>query len=130
MSNQIGISIENIAPPSYDQSTLEPSHYPMALTPVQIPMNTSTNSPTFFPPPSSYPSEFIQIANQSSGKSEMLMHLNQVPVRKVSQPEYVNGECPRPDIAKSMTVEGVEYSNLDPGCTIDFCEKCNKKVHF
>ena len=58
----------------------------------------------------------------------MIMHMNQPILTPPAQIEYVNGECPRPDLAKSMTVEGVEYSNLDPGCTIDFCEKCNKKV--
>ena len=58
----------------------------------------------------------------------MIMHMNQPILTPPAQTEYVNGECPRPDLAKSMTVEGVEYSNLDPGCTIDFCEKCNKKV--
>ena len=87
----------------------------MPVPPVVMPMNYSTSIP-------------IVMQNSSSGKSAMIMHMNQLILTPPAQTEYVNGECPRPDLAKSMTVEGVEYSNLDPGCTIDFCEKCNKKV--
>ena len=105
--------------PSYDESATRPSYHPMPVPPVVMPMNYPTSIPANIP---------LVMQNTSSGKSAMIMHMNQLILTPPAQTEYVNGECPRPDLAKSMTVEGVEYSNLDPGCTIDFCEKCNKKV--
>ena len=105
MANRVGTTVEYISPPSYDQAASG------ALGPPSLP-----------PPETSFPGPIINIQNTSSGKSVMAMQLSQDSA-PLSQPEQVNGECPRPDLAKSMTVEGVQYSNLDPGCTIDFCEK-------
>ena len=124
MKNQVGTSVEYISPPSYDQAASGPS--PNSTT-TQLPL---VGPPTYPPPAAANHSPIINIGNTSSGKSAMVMHLNQVmvPPTKPEAPEHVNGQCSRPDLAKSMTVEGVKYSNLDPGCTIDFCEKCDKKV--
>ena len=119
MSNRVGTTVGYISPPSYDQAASGSSQY--STTSAQLPVLA----------PSSYPSSnlgpIIEIGNASAGKSAILVHMNHGSVSS-SHPEHVNGQCPRPDVAKSMTVEGVQYSNLDPGCTIDFCEKCNKKV--
>ena len=122
MANRVGTTVEYISPPSYDQAASGPTQY--STTSAQPP---PLGTPSLPPPEPSFSGPIIDIQNTSSGKSVMAMHISQVSV-PLSQPEEVNGQCPRPDLAKSMTVEGVKYSNLDPGCTIDFCEKCNKKV--
>ena len=122
MSNRVGTTVGYISPPSYDQAASGLSQY--STTPAQLPVLGSACYPS---PGSSNPGPIIELGNASSGKSVMVIHMNQRSVSS-SQPEHVNGQCPRPEVAKSMTVEGVQYSNLDPGCTIDFCEKCNKKV--
>ena len=117
MANRVGTTVEYISPPSYDQAASGSTQY--SSTSAQPPVLGPPSLPS---PEPSFPGPIIDIQNTSS---VMAMHISQVPL---SQPEQVNGQCPRPDLAKSMTVEGVKYSNLDPGCTIDFCEKCNKKV--
>ena len=122
MSNRVGTTVGYISPPSYDQAASGSSQY--STRPAQLPV---LGSPSYPSPGSSNPGPIIELGNASSGKSAMVIHMNQCSVSS-SQPEHVNGQCPRPEVAKSMTVEGVQYSNLDPGCTIDFCEKCNKKV--
>ena len=121
MSNRVGTTVEYISPPSYDQAASGSTQY--STTSAQPP---ALGPPSLPPPEPSFPGPIIDIQNTSSGKSVMA-HISQASV-PLSLPEQVNGQCPRPDLAKSMTVEGVKYSNLDPGCTIDFCEKCNKKV--
>ena len=122
MSNRVGTTVGHISPPSYDQAASGSSQY--STTPAQLPV---LGPPSYPSAGSSNPGPIIELGNASSGKSVMVIHMEQGSLPS-SHPEHVSGQCPRPDIAKSMTVEGVQYSNLDPGCTIDFCEKCNKKV--